>query len=287
MSRHCRVWGSPLPVAQSLGKVETGRGRRRGTGLFIIYFLVNVGIVAVELSLVGAAAWLAWKLPVVFAGVTAVLTLLLGLRLEFRRLAFEMPFYFDRSSTTGQIMRALIGGGQALMKGLVAAIVALMTFSGTETARLQIVAAIFGVCVLVGSMLLRRLTISLGARPAHWGFFRMAAPLGLLFSAGMSFFPAPSSLDMVRKVVFDLPARPGIAQAGEALFALRLWIDDLVVRLLVPVAGLEGARVIGIVVGSNVLVGFLVSVYAVIVAEIVRVMEEAGWRLRGFRSKQG
>lgn len=254
--------------------------------MFIIHLFFNMVIAAVELALVAAAGWLAWKQPLAFAGLTGMLALLLGFRLELRRLAFEMPFYFDRPGGGGRWLRALLAVGQALMKGALAGLVALMTFSGTEANRLQVVAVIFAGCVLLGSMVLRRLTISLGAKPAHWGFFRMGAPLGLLFSAAMTFFPAPSSLEVVRRVLLELPSRPGLAQAGEALFSLRLWIDDLIVRLLLPFAGPEGARAIGIVIGSNVLAGFVISLYAVIVSEVVRVMEEAHWRMRGVRRRK-
>lgn len=249
--------------------------------MFIIHFLVNLTIVTIELALVGATGWLAWKQPLLMAALTAGLAVVLGLRLELRRLAFEMPFYFERSSKAGQVVRALVGGGQTLMKGVLAGLVALMTFSGTEDTRLMLVAALFAGCVLFGSILLRRLTISLGAKPAHWGFFRMAAPLGLLFSGAMSFFPAPSSLQVARKVLLELPARPGIAQAGEALFSLRLWIDDLLVRLMSTYVGPEGARAIGIIIGSNVLAGFVIALYAVMVSEVVRVLEEGHWRMRG------
>lgn len=255
--------------------------------MFIIHFVINLLIVAIELALAAGAGWLAWQMPLVFAALTAVLALTLGFQLELRRLAFETPFYFERSSGLARIVRALLGGGQAIFKGVIAGLVAVMTFSGTEQSRLMVVAALFAACVLVGSTLLRRLTISFGARPTHWGFFRMAAPLGLLFSAAMSLFPPPSSLDVVRQVLLDLPARPSIAQAGEALFSVRLWIDDLIVRIVGSYVGPEWARAIGVVVGSNVLVGFVIAVYAVVLSEVVRTLEEAHWRMRGHRRVRG
>jgi hypothetical protein len=255
--------------------------------VFIIHLLVNLFIVAAELALAALIGWLALTEPVAFAALTAVLAVLLGIRLEQKRLAFEAPFYFDHSSGVGRVLRALIGGGQAALKGVLAGLVSLMTFSGTEQSRLQVVAGLFVVCVLIGSTLLRRLTISFGARPAHWGFFRMAAPLGLLFSGAMSFFPAPSSLDVARRVLLELPAKPSISQAGEALFSLRLWIDDLLVRLVAGYTGPDWARVIGVVIGSNVLVGFILAIYAVILSEVVRTLEEAHWRMRGRRRLRG
>ncbi|MEZ5819067.1 MAG: hypothetical protein R3D44_18510 [Hyphomicrobiaceae bacterium] len=255
--------------------------------MIVIHFLINVLIVTLELGLAAAAGWLAWRMPLVFSALTAVLAVLLGLRLEVRRLAFETPFYFERVGGVGQLVRAVLGGGQAFFKALVAGLVALMTFSGTGETRLLVVAALFVVCVLVGSTLLRRLTISFGARPTHWGFFRMAAPLGLLFSAAMSFFPPPSAWDVGRQVLLDLPARPSIAQAGEALFSVRLWVDDLIVRIVSSYLGPEWAKVLGVVIGSNVLVGFVIAIYAVALSEIVRAMEEAHWQLRGHRKVRG
>lgn len=255
--------------------------------MFIIHLVINLLIVAVELVCAAAAGWLAWTQPLLFSAVTAGLAVLLGLGLEIKRLGFEQPFYFERTGGAGQAFRVVFGGGQALLKGVLAGLVALMTFSGTEQTRLQVVAGLFVVVVLIGSTVLRRLTISFGARPAHWGFFRMAAPLGLVFSAAMSFFPPPSTVDVARRVLLDLPARPGIAQAGEALFAVRLWIDDLLVRLIATYTGPEWAKAIGIVIGSNVLVGFILALYAVILSEVVRTLEEAHWRMRGHRKVRG
>src|SRR5690606_12488776 len=194
---------------------------------------------------------------------------------------------FERSSNLARVVRAVLGGGQAILKGVVAGFVALMTFSGTGESRLLIVAALFAACALVGSAILRRLTISFSARPTHWGFFRMAVPLGLLFSGAMSLFPPPSSLDMMRQVLLDLPAKPTIAQAGEALFSVRLWIDDLIVRILATYTGPEWAKAVGIVIGSNVLVGFIIAVYAVVLSETVRALEEAHWIMRGHRRVRG
>ncbi|MEZ5855241.1 MAG: hypothetical protein R3D67_11060 [Hyphomicrobiaceae bacterium] len=263
-----------------MSKLEPGESQSGDHTVFIIHFLLNATIVAVELALVAATGWLAWHNAVYFAGVSMLLAFVIGLNLEIKRLAFEMPFYFARTSRLGQIARALMGSGHAVLKALAAGLVALTIFSGTEPQRLQMVAGIFALCVLAGSILLRRLTISFGARPARWGFFRMGVPLGILFSAAMSFFPPPSSLDVARKVLIDLPGRPGIAQAGEALFSLRLWIDDLIRRLLSGVIGPTWAEIAGIIIG-NMLAGFLIAVFAVTVSEVVRIMEETHWRMRG------
>lgn len=255
--------------------------------VFIVHLILNASIVAVELGLAAGTAWLAWKMPLVFAGLTAILAGWLGLRLEVARLNFEMPFYFEGTGALGSLLRVAMGIGHATLKAVAAGLVAVITFSGTDENRLLILAGLLFVCTVIGSAVLRRITISYGARPARWGFFRMAVPLGLIFSAAVSFFPAPSSLAVAQKVLLDLPARPSVAQAGEALFAIRLWIDDLLVRMIASATGPEWAKAIGIVVGSSVLAGFVIAIYAVAISEVVRVLEEAHWRLKGNRRVRG
>ncbi len=236
--------------------------------------LRNSLIVAVELALVAGVGWLAWRLPLVFTAMTLALALGLGLRLEMARIAHEMPFYFEHTSRFGAALRVLIGSGEAILKALLAGGIALITFSGTDPGRLMAIAAIFAVLVLVGSMALRRASLSFGMKPARWGYFRMGAPLGLLVSFAMGFFPAPTTGAIAWRALFDLPQRPSLAQLGETLFQVRLWADDMIVRVLGVWLGTDGAKLAGLVISSNVLTGFLVALYAVAISEVVRVMEE-------------
>jgi hypothetical protein len=236
--------------------------------------LGNMLVVLVELALVAAAGMLAWRAPVAFAVLTLLLALGLGLRLEQQRLAHEMPFYFAHTGRWSRALRVGLAGGEAVLKAIVAGGIALVTFSGTELGRLAAMAAIFAGLVLVGSMALRRATLSLGMRPARWGFFRMAVPLGILYSLALSAFPAPTLGALAWRALFDLPARPSLAQLGETLFHVRLWADDLIVRVIAVWLGADGARLAGLLVSSNVLTGFLVALYAVAVSEVVRHLEE-------------
>lgn len=47
-------------------------------------------------------------------------------------------------------------------------------------------------------------------------------------------------------------------------------------RVLATWLGPEGGKFAAVLVSSNVLVGFLVALYAVAISEVVRLMEEAG-----------
>ena len=60
-------------------------------------------------SLGPAVAAFAFTYPFVFAGVTAALSFLLGLRLEVARLRYELPFYFGGIVTRGAFFTRLVG----------------------------------------------------------------------------------------------------------------------------------------------------------------------------------
>jgi ABC-type transport system involved in multi-copper enzyme maturation permease subunit len=221
-------------------------------------------------------AWLGYRHPFILAAVAGVLALVMGIALEQARLKNEIGFYFGRAAGALSWVGASFALVEGLVKALLAAVVTLVTFSGTDASRLHLVAIVFGVCVFAGSSLLRRLSMSLGANPARWGYFRLAAPLGLLYSAAVSFLPHPSMTDVGRRLIFDTPARPNLAQASELLFVLKQKFDDIVVGMLSQLMPLDWAKVVGILVSVNMLTGFAIAVFAVAIAESVRRMEEAG-----------
>lgn len=243
--------------------------------MFIIRVLFNLIVLGLEIGAVVAVAWAGLHYPLPFAAATAVLAGLMGMVLERARLINELPFYFGGSRTALTLLGSLIALVEGGLKALLAGLVALLTFSGTDQTRLMWVAVIFGLCVFAGSSLLRRLSLSFGAIPSRWGYFRLAAPLGLLFSGGVSLAPAPSMTDVGRSLIFDLPGRPSLAQASETLFILKQKFDDIVVTLLSQFVPPGAAKLIGVLVSVNMLTGFVIGVFAVAIAELIRRMEEA------------
>jgi hypothetical protein len=241
--------------------------------MILLRVVGNGLIMAFEIGAVLAAAALGYRHPFVFAAVTAALAFLLGLWLETARLGFELPFYFGRSFARTPLLARAIAAAEAIVKGVLAGFVSLLTFAGTDAARLWWVAAIFAACVWAGANLLRWLSIRFGVVPARWGYFRLAALLGLMFAIPASLIPVPSFADIGLKVIFDLPARPRIAQTSELLFVLKQKFDEMIVALAAAVVAPDLARAIGTVVSVNVLTGFIVAVYAVAVAESVRRLE--------------
>ncbi len=249
--------------------------------MIILRIFVNGLIMAGELAAVVAIAAFGFHYPFLFAGVTAALSFLLGLRLEVARLRYELPFYFGGLLKRGPLITALVGSFEAIFKGVLAGVAALFTFAGTDKDRLFWVAILFGICVYLGASVLRLLSIRAEALPMRWGYFRLAPALGLLFSAGLALLgaahllPSISVADIGWKIIFEVPAVPSIEQVSELLFQIKQAFDDFIVSVMRVALDERLARLIGIVVSVNVLSGFVSALYAALIAAGVRRAEEA------------
>lgn len=237
----------------------------------IIY---NAMLMALELAAIAGVAWAGLQSPLIFAGVTALLALSLGVALEIARLKNEMPFYFDRAPGRLALFTVVVGSVEALVKAALAGVVALLTFLGTDSDRLTTVAIVFAGCLFLGVQFVRFLASAFQARPLRWGYFRLAAPLGLMFSAALSFLPSPGITEMARRAAFELPARPSLQQASEFLFLLKQSFDDIVERMFALVFDAGMAQALSAIVSVNMLSGFVLALYAVLIAEGIRSLEK-------------
>ncbi|RUO98842.1 hypothetical protein [Hyphomicrobium sp.] len=238
-----------------------------------MHILFNGLLMGLELAAIFAVAWAGFTAPLLFAAGTALLALGVGAALEIARLKYEFPFYFDRLPGRSIIIIVAAGTVEAVTKAVLAGVVALLTFLGTDPERLKIVAVVFAVALFIGVQVVRVLMERLKARPLRWGYFRLAAPLGLLFSAGLTFLPAPGIAELAKRAAFDLPTNPSMEQASEFLFLLKQSFDEIVVRMLSWVFDPTLAQAIGAVVSVNMLSGFVLALYAVLIAEGIRSLE--------------
>jgi hypothetical protein len=244
----------------------------------ILRVVLNGLIMLAEVAAVAGTAWLGFSHPFAFAALTALMSFALGLSLEARRLRNELPFYFERTSPR-MLLVPIVGFIEALMKGVLAGLAALFTFSGTDPGRLYWVAVVFGATVFAGSSLLRVLSISAGAHPTRWGYFRLGPPLGLLFSAGLAalgalaIVPRTTLSDIGWKIMWELPPKPSLAQVSELFYQLKQAFDDFIVTLLSTVMARDWAEIAGVLVSVNVLAGFVAALYAALIAEAVRSLE--------------
>ena len=248
--------------------------------MIFLRILSNLLVLALELAAVGAVAWLAWRFPLPFALATAILSLVLGVRLEYARLRNEFSFYFGRALGARSIAAAAVATGEAVIKALLAGVAALLTFSGTDQARLWYVAMLFAAVLFAGTNFLRWMTLSLGASPERWGYFRLAALLGLVFSAGfaalaqLGFIVVPDLAHVVSTALWETAAKPDVGQASELLFQMKQYLDDAIVRFLSVWFGPDVARGLGIALSVNMLSGFVAAIYAVVISGAVRRIDE-------------
>lgn len=248
--------------------------------MFLVRVFLNGLIMAAELAAVAAVAMFGFYHPFLFAGVTAILSFLVGMRLEHARLLNEYPFYFEEGRGPRFWFVRFVGFSESAVKGLLAGLAAVFTFAGTDHERLFWVAIVFAVSIYLGSLLLRSLSLNLGGRPARWGYFRLAAPLGIVFSAGLTLLalleviPMPSISQIGLGMLWDMPARPSVEQVSELVFQLKQAFDDFVVRALSVFMHIELARALGILLSVNMLTGFVSALYAALIAQGVRKAED-------------
>jgi len=248
--------------------------------MIVLRVLLNGVVMAAEIAAVVGVAMLGFYYPFEFAAGTAALSFALGLNLEVARLKNEMPFYFGRASSLRLLFLPFVGAMEALMKGVLAGLAALFTFAGTNADRLFWVAIIFGGTIYAGASALRIMSLKLEAYPSRWGFFRLGPPLGLLFSAGLAItaayglIPSTSVGDLGWKLVWELPRNPSVAQVSELFFQIKQAFDGFIVTLLRTVLDERTAQIAGVVVSVNVLTGFVASVYAAVIATVVRWAED-------------
>ena len=246
--------------------------------MFIVRVFVNLAILCLEVGAVIGVAALGLYAPLIFAAVTFALALALGSRLEFARLKNELNFYFERKIPRGGFFTGAVAVSEALFKAVLAGLVALLTFSGTDQNRLTWVAIVFAGCIFIGSSVLRWLANRFNITPGRWGYFRIAGPLGLMFSLALAFLPVPSFGKIGWDLLFNLPAHPTVAQGSEVLFMLKQKFDELFYTLLQAFLGDNAAAVIGVLTSVNMLTGFIIGIYAMVISEAVRWLEGGGER---------
>lgn len=243
--------------------------------MIVVRIVVNALIMAAEIAAIAGLAWLGYNKPYVFAAATVVAAFALGFVLEQARFKNDLPFFFEKVGWLRKLVYGVVAAIEAIIKALMAGLVALITFSGTDDTRRYWIAVAFALTVWIGAAALRRLAISFNARASRWGYFRLALPLGLVFSLGVTGLNAfdlvktPSIWDLWKTAAIDLPSVPSLEQMSELLFKLKLFFDGLIAAILGKFLPAALAQAIGVLVSVNTLTGFVAAVYAVLVSEAV------------------
>ena len=241
--------------------------------------LVNLFVLLVEVGVIACIVAVALFQPIIFAGVTAMLILVIGLRLEWQRLRHELGFFFDDGRATRVVFVSLAACVEACVKAIAAGGASILAFAGSDTDRLLVVAVVFAASLFAGAGMLRRSYYSFGVRPMRWGYFRLAIPLGVLFSIGMyaavlaNFIEVLSLRELAGALVFELPERPNLSQLSEFAFSVKQTIDAVLVNFAEQFLGPSFAWVAGILLSVNVLTGFALAIYVVLISEVVLRLE--------------
>jgi hypothetical protein len=245
--------------------------------------ITNLVILTIELAMIAGLAWLAYRHAMIFAGLTAGLTLVVGWSLEYSRLRHEFPYYAATSRATTRLhaaIFAMVASVETVIKAALAGCAALLTFSGQDQGRLTLLAIVLAGIIFLGTSFLRRLSRSFAVRPSRWGYFRLAVPLGVGFSlaiqtlAGVGLVETKSLTQLANTIVFELPQKPSLNQISEFLFNIKQALDALVRTFLNQLLPAPYATIVGVIVSVNVLGGLIVAIYAVVIAETVRFLED-------------
>lgn len=251
----------------------------------MVRIVFNILGLAAELAMIAGIAWLAFTHPWWMAGLTLALAVSMGSVLEWARQRHEYSFYFGDRNAFRLTLAGLLGIGEGLVKAAICTVAVILTFAGNDSERILVLVVIFAVCLFVGTGILRRGYYRYGMRPVRWGYFRLAVPLGVAFSAGvqiaaaLGFLTVPSLQGIASSIVFNLPARPSAEQLGDLAFQIRQTIDALVIDVAGRLIGEAYAPIVAVLISVDVLIGFALAVYVVAILEIVLRLE--GGRLDG------
>ena len=245
----------------------------------MLRILHNTIVFLLELTAIAGISFLALQMPFVFAALTMLMVLTIGSVLEWLRLRHELPFFFADKRPGRLIVVSGVAVIEVVVKSVLAGAAALLTFAGSDVGRLQLMAVLLALCLLAGTGLLRRCYLSFNVRPMRWGYFRLAVPMGVLFSflvqgsVAADLISVSSLRELAGSLVFDLPEKPSLAQISDLAFHTKQIVDGLVVDFVTRIAGPNWAAVAAVVVSLNVLTGFVIAIYAVIVTEGVLRLE--------------
>lgn len=247
----------------------------------ILRIFKNGFVLSVECLAIVCTGWVAYRQPIVFMAVTGFLGLTLGLALEYPRLENELRFYLGRPLGSRSIPLVLYASGEAILKGLLGSLAALLTFCGTDKDRLWLTSLLLVATIFVGTNILRWLRQSFNLQTVRWGYFRLTTVLGIIFSAGLAslaslkLISTPSLAEIIQTTVFETAPKPALEQGSELLFKLKYYFDGAIVQYLSLWTGKNVAEVLGIILSVNMLTGFVAAIYTVVIEKMSETLEKA------------
>lgn len=229
-------------------------------------------------------AFLAKTSVVAFACVAAFAGMIAAVTMERERFLFEFPFYFAKPP--GPFAMGYIGVASSfsvLLKTILAGGLAYLFFSGTgvkeSVQRIEITAYAFAISLSIGAFLLAVLQYQ---NPAvrRWGYFRLALPLGVLYSAVMHIWPKSKSFWFWDNIEVQSCLNPSryktLGKASDCYFEVSQTIDHIVETVLrgIELPGVKWrlpdwlVEAVAVVGSSNIAMGFVLAPLAVLLIDV-------------------
>jgi hypothetical protein len=251
-----------------------------------------------RLGLVAACLGGLWGLshmPLVFAGFTFFVSLLVFGKIESDRNQHDWHFYVQKGHYTHSVIRWLRAYGkmEVLVRSLAVAAVSAILFSGTDNSpRLQITRMVFAASTAVTLVLLLFVQTRLHLIGSRWAYIRGSVLAGVLFALLLSFGPSLKLKELVDASVKCasslLEANGGfwgwIASLGRQESLREKWgtaaesmnsltqVTPIIfasVMDAIPFVPSWLARFVATLLSVNLLYGFIVLPYAMLLARIL------------------
>jgi hypothetical protein len=204
--------------------------------------------------------------PLLFSLITFLLYSLIFGRIEYQKNLHDIMFYKEGeipARTKTWFARYSIC--EIFIKSLVYAILPLFLFCGTKQSRIVTIAVIFTACVFFGYCILRLVRSRLRVDVIRWGYIRLALIIGILFSvltsgvAGIGV--GDLTWDTTRQTLWtDIQ----FSEVVELLYGLSYYVDAFISWMLVKIFGNIFGHVLGIIISTTVVHGFVILLYAMI-----------------------
>jgi hypothetical protein len=220
--------------------------------------------------------------PIFFATITFVSSMIVLGQIELDRNAHEVHFY-TQEDLTPSVKRWLKAYTvvEVVGRSTIFAILSFLLFSGTDSLRITLVAISFLVCVLLGYYFLRWLQFVSSINVARWGYVRLSILLGVLFSTISGSIPGIGISEIAWSTYKTIMLSPSIDGVAELLFGLTYKVNEIVLRILQSLLGSFLGSIVSVLISTNVLFGFVVFLYSLLLLKLLGRVGLTGERSSG------
>jgi hypothetical protein len=223
-----------------------------------------------------------WQLPILFSTLTLLVSLFLLGRLERDRNLHDLAFY-----ATGPLPEGFrkwlhrYGYAESAMRSLILGFLALIQSSGTNESRILLVGVAFCFSVVVGFLLLRWLQQRFQLNVRRWGYVRLSVLVGAAFSFLLSATRPEFSWKNGRDVFLEIFTRPDFDRMAELINLLTSGLNAAIAYLLerlftgLGVFGDFVAFILAVVLTTDLLFGFVIITYSLLLLELSEKLKRA------------